>query len=159
MKSNDDLTQPVVLLKRMLYWRMAFFSLILMLAGIAIGASAMHMWMVKQRSRPQPRPPVNVARVMRRIESQLKLTPEQTEQVRPVMRRCLADLDQVRAEARPQIRQHLRVMNRDVQAVLDPQQQQQWKKISRRLMNLLQGRSMQRLGATPAGKPAGPSPG
>lgn len=149
MKTHDELTNSVVLLKRMLYWRMAFFSLILMLAGVAIGASAMHMWVVKQRSKPQPRPAVNLKRVMRRVDKQLNLTPEQSEQVRPVIRRCLADLDQVRAEARPQIRQHLRLMNRDIQAVLEPEQQKQWKRIARRLMNLLQGRAMPRLQANP----------
>jgi len=39
MKGHEDLVNPALLLKRALYWRMAFFSVIILLAGMAIGAS------------------------------------------------------------------------------------------------------------------------
>ncbi len=157
MTASNELAHPVELLKRMLYWRMAFFSVIILLAGMAIGASGAYIWLSKQKAKPTPPPAVSVNRVMRRLHAQLNLTPAQVAQIRPLLRQCLAQLDEVRNQARPQINQHLRQMNQGITAVLDEKQKQQWKGIARRLMALLQNNTARRATVTRPRAAPGPS--
>ena len=138
MKANGDSVNPALLLNRALYWRMAFFSLIILLAGVAIGASGTFMWFSKQKPKPAPPQTVTINRAMRRLNSQLKLTKAQADQVRPMLRKCVASLEQVRKKARPQINQHLRQMNQGIAFVLNDKQVRRWKKYEKQLMALLQ---------------------
>lgn len=143
MKTNEDLANPTLLLKRVLYWRMAFFSVIILLAGIGIGVSGASMWFLRQKPKPAPPQPVTINRVMRRLNYQLKLTKPQADQVRPMLRKCVVSLEQVRKKARPEINQHLRYMNQGIASVLDDNQMVQWKKYERQLMGLLQDNRVQ----------------
>ena len=138
MKANEDLVNPALLLKRALYWRMAFFSVIILLAGVAIGASGTFMWFSTQKPAPATPETVTINRAMRRLNSQLKLTKSQAELVRPMLRKCVVSLEQVRKKARPQINQHLRQMNQGIASVLDDKQTRLWKKYEKQLMGLLQ---------------------
>lgn len=144
MTPTDELAHPVELLKRMLYWRMAFFSIVILLAGIAIGASGAYIWLARQKARPTPPPTVSVNRIMHRLQSQLKLTPAQTARIRPLLHQCLIQLEEVRNQARPQINQHLRQMNRGIVAVLDNQQKRKWRGIAKRLTALLKNDAVRR---------------
>jgi len=166
MKTNEDLASPAMLLKRALYWRMAFFSVIILLAGVAIGASGMFMWRSKHKPVPETPQTVTLNRAMRQLSSQLKLTKPQAEQIKPMLRKCVASLEQVRKKARPQIKQHLRQMNNGIASVLNDTQTRRWKKYEKRLMGLLQenrvrpqasgkARSKQ---AQPAQKPSSDAP-
>ncbi len=138
MKPTEDLANPALLLKRALYWRMAFFSIIILLAGIAIGASGMFLWCSNQKPKPAVPQTVTISRAMRRLEYQLKLNKPQAEQIRPMLRRCVVALEQVRKKARPQINQHLRRMNQGIATVLEANQMKQWKRYEKQLMALLQ---------------------
>ena len=138
MKTNGDSVNPTMLLKRALYWRMAFFSVIILLAGVAIGASGTFMWFSKQKPKPVPPQTVTINKVVRRLNSQLKLTKAQTAQVKPLVRKCVVSLEQVRKKARPQINQHLRQMNQGIASVLNDNQTRRWKKYEKQLMALLQ---------------------
>ncbi|MCF7974023.1 MAG: hypothetical protein K9N55_09425 [Phycisphaerae bacterium] len=138
MKTNEDFANPTVMLKRMLYWRMAFFSVIILLAGMAIGASGMFMWLSSQKPKSISSQTMTVNRVMRQLNSQLKLSKPQADQIRPMLRKCVDSLEQVRKQARPQINQHLKHMNQGIAAVLKANQMKQWKKYEKQLMGLLQ---------------------
>lgn len=138
MKTNEDLANPALLLKRALYWRMAFFSVIILLAGVAIGASGMFIWRSKHKPTPATPQTVTINRAMRQLSSQLKLTKPQAEQIKPMLRKCVASLEQVRKKARPQINQHLRQMNNGIASVLNDTQTRRWKKYEKRLMGQLQ---------------------
>jgi hypothetical protein len=150
MKTNEELISPALLLKRVLYWRMAFFSVIILLAGMAIGASGMFMWSSKQKPVPATPQTVTINRAMRRLSSQLKLTKPQADQVKPMLRKCVVSLEQVRKKARPQINQHLRQMNKGIASVLNDTQSRRWKKYEKQLMGLLQEN---RVRAQASGKP------
>jgi hypothetical protein len=138
MKTSEDAANPTLLLKRMLYWRMAFFSVIILLAGMAIGASGMFMWLSSQKPKATPSQTMTVNRVMRQLDSQLKLSKAQADQIRPLLRKCVESLEQVRKKARPEINQSLRRMNQDIASVLKDGQMKQWKKYEKQLMGLLQ---------------------
>jgi flagellar basal body-associated protein FliL len=159
MKTNGDSVSPTLLLKRVLYWRMAFFSVIILLAGVAIGASGTFMWFSKQKPKPAPPQTVTINKAVRRLNSQLKLTKSQTDQVRPLVRKCLVSLEQVRKKARPQINQHLRQMNQGIASVLNDNQMRRWKKYEKQLMALLQeNRVRLQSSGKPRSQQAQPSP-
>ncbi len=138
MKPNEDWTNPALLLKRALYWRMAFFSIIILLAGMAIGVSGMFLWFSNQKPKPAVPQTVTISRAMRRLEKQLNLSKPQAEQIRPLLRKCVASLEQVRKQARPQINQHLRRMNQGIASVLETNQMKKWKRYEKQLMASLQ---------------------
>jgi len=138
MKTSEDVANPTWLLKRVLYWRMAFFSVIILLAGMAIGASGMFMWLSSQKPKATPSQTMTVNRVMRQLNSQLKLTKPQADQIRPMLRKCVDALEQIRKKARPEINQSLRRMNQGIASVLKDSQMKQWRKYEKQLMGLLQ---------------------
>ncbi len=138
MKPVEDLANPALLLKRALYWRMAFFSIIILLAGMAIGASGMFLWFSNQKPKAAVPQTVTINRAMRRLEYQLKLKKPQAEQIKPMLRKCVVSLEQVRKKARPQINQDLRHMNQGIASVLEANQMKKWKRYEKELMALLQ---------------------
>jgi len=75
---------------------------------------------------------------MNGLNSQLKLTKSQSELIKPMLRKCVVSLEQVRKKARPEINQHLRQMNNGIASVLDEKQTRLWKKYEKKLMALLQ---------------------
>ena len=149
MKRIEDLTNPAVLLKRLLYWRMAFFGLVILLAGMAIGAGM--TLMTTRAGSSEPLPALSVDRIMRGLRYQLDLTDPQVREIRPMVRTCMEELDKIRREARPQINQELHHLGDGIASVLDNTQAARWKACQKRLMEQFNGgriqRPAQRLGA------------
>jgi hypothetical protein len=117
---------PLVLLRRLHRWRMAFFGLVILLAGMLTGA-AITLVVVRHLARVRPLPPeVVVARMLEQIGPRLRLSPEQMQQIGPILREHVKRLDQIREQGRDQIVEELRQMNQEVSVVLTDDQQRRW---------------------------------
>ena len=115
-------------LKQMHRWRMAFFGLVILLAGIVIGVSS--MFMVSHRRQPPPLPPLDEAtnRVLIKERDRLGLSPKQVKQFGPILKKHMDKLDEIRTTAREQITERLQLMNEEVSSVLDERQKRLWER-------------------------------
>ena len=141
-------------LKQMHRWRMAFFGLVILLAGIVIGISSMSM--LSHRRKPSPPPPPEVAadRVLNREKGRLSLSGEQVKQLGPIFKKHMDKLDEIRMTAREQITERLQLMNEEVSSVLDERQKRLWE---RDLQDL--GRELRPTRRRERHGPPGPRPG
>ena len=104
------------------------FSLVTLLSGIIIGAAGTLLVVGLPEQEPAlPGPEYFSRRVVRHMTRELGLTAQQQESIRSVMETHMQALDAIREEARPQIRQEIETMNDEIMALLDTDQQQQWK--------------------------------
>ena len=115
-------------LRQMHHWRMAFFGLVILLAGIIIGAASMSILAPDRLKRP-PQPPETATRMMiGRLRRELGLSPEQDEKIGPILQKHLQKLDDIRAGARTEITEQLQQMNEGVSAVLTEEQKRIWQR-------------------------------
>ena len=115
-------------LRQMHHWRMAFFGLVILLAGIVIGAASMSILAPDRLTRP-PQPPETATRMMiGRLRRELGLSPEQDEKIGPILQKHLQKLDDIRAGARTEITEQLQQMNEGVSAVLTEEQKRIWQR-------------------------------
>jgi len=121
-------------------WRMAFFGLIILIAGIAIGGSSMLIFAPKKLIQPPPGPEFRSLRMIPPLRRDLGLTPEQAEKIKPILDKHMQKLDTIRTEARSEIAETLKQMNREIAAILTDQQQQLWQREIDRLQNELRPR-------------------
>jgi len=140
-EKNDDL---IKVLERMHRWRMAFFALVILIAGIVIGASSMTIFGRRQIMRKPHSPEIAVERMMRQLIEHLDLTTEQRQAIRPILIEHMEMLHQIRMNVRPQIQAQLVSLNDDVSALLDEEQEQQWQREFQRLQNQFQRRPRRR---------------
>ncbi len=112
-------------LKQMHRWRMAFFSLVILLAGIVIGASS--LFLLRRRPKP-PLPPLDVAtrRLLDEQRDRLDLSPEQMDKIGPIFQKYIGLLEEIRMAAFEQITEQLQLMNKEVSSVLDDHQRRLW---------------------------------
>lgn len=115
-------------LKQMHRWRMAFFGLVILLAGIVIGVSSMSMLSHRRKPSPPPPPEVTANRVLNREKGRLGLSPEQVEQLEPIFKKHMGKLEEIRMTAREQITEQLQLMNEEVSSVLDERQERLWER-------------------------------
>ena len=115
-------------LKQMHRWRMAFFGLVILLAGIIIGAASMSILAPNRLKRP-PQPPERATRMMiGRLRRELGLSPEQDDKIGPILQNHMQKLDNIRADARIEITEELREMNEGISAVLTEDQKRIWQR-------------------------------
>jgi hypothetical protein len=135
---NRENDTQIIMLQRIHRWRMAFFGLVILLAGIVIGAAGV---MIMNRCRPvapPPAPEVAGERLMRGLDRHLDLTPGQAEAIKPVIRKHMQKLREIRMSARPRIVEQLRLMNEEVSSLLDDRQRRLWQDHLRRLQRRLE---------------------
>ena len=115
-------------LKQMHRWRMAFFGLVILLAGIVIGVSS--MFMISHRRKPPHLPPMHevTKRALDRIQVRMCLSGEQMKQFGPIFKKHMDKLDEMRKTAREQITERLKLMNEEVSSVLDERQKRLWER-------------------------------
>lgn len=104
------------------------FIVLTLISGIIIGAGM--MLIVKgsptsEKTLP-PAPEYMSGRMIQRIARELKLPPEQQEQLGPILQKHMKAMDDIRLEARPKIMEEIKQMNDEIMAILDEQQQQLW---------------------------------
>lgn len=123
---SDTQTEQIQLIKRIHQWKMAFYGLIILLAGIVIGVCGT-LLVGPYRPADQKR---NIEfineRMIRHLQHRLNLDPQQRRQVQMIMQTHMKTLDDIREQARPQIAEIMNELYVDIRAVLDEQQQQAW---------------------------------
>jgi hypothetical protein len=107
-----------------------FFSTLILISGIVIGAGL--TFIITGRSNiPKSLPPAPEymsGRMVKRIAEELKLPPEQREQLEPIVQKHMKAIDDIRQDARPKIMEEIKQMNDAIMAILDEGQQQLWQK-------------------------------
>lgn len=104
------------------------FSLLILISGIIIGVGLTRItsrYLKGPRKLP-PGPEYMSERMVQRIIRELHLTPEQQQQISPIVTRHMKAIDDIRKEARPKVSQEVKSMNEEILAILDDSQQQLW---------------------------------
>lgn len=115
--------------------RMALFGLVILLAGSVIGAASIMIVAPSHRLTRPLRP--SDKSLLPNLERCLHLTPEQREEIEPILQGHMQRLDDIRADARSEIDETLGQMNKDIAAVLTEQQKQIWQQRLNRLQRQL----------------------
>ena len=105
-----------------------FLSTLILISGIVIGAGLTLIITGHsnvQKSLP-PAPEYMSGRMVKRIANELKLPPEQREQLEPIVKKHMKAMDDIRQDARPKIIDEIKQMNDEIMAILDEGQQQLW---------------------------------
>jgi FtsZ-binding cell division protein ZapB len=154
-------------------WRMAFFGLIILVAGIAIGGSSMLIFAPEKIIKPPRGHEFASGRMVGQLRRELRLSPEQAEKIEPILKEHMETLHNIRIDAQDQIGEALEQMNEQISSILTDRQKQMWQKRLRHLQSPLHGGG-QRRGEGPGGNrfrrgeqdrfrrgpgPGGPGPG
>lgn len=153
MNQADLNENPIVLLRRLHRWRMAFFGLVILLAGITIGAAGTLLVVRPEPPGPPRDPDVAVAMMMGRFRNELQLTPDQMNAIRAVLRERMQRLHEIREQARPEIESQLEALKSEIDAVLTEEQRGRWQ----RIVSRLEGEFRYGMRRGP-GRPGGPRP-
>ena len=104
------------------------FSTLILISGIVIGAGLTLIITGQSnvtKSLP-PAPEYMSGRMVKRIAEELKLPPEQREQLEPIVKKHMKAMDDIRQDARPKIMDEIKQMNDEIMAILDEGQQPLW---------------------------------
>jgi Spy/CpxP family protein refolding chaperone len=140
-----------VYLRKIYRWRMAFFSLVILLAGLVIGSASTVIVLRSRFGQPGGGGMGQFAggRMLERLERELDLSPEQREELEPIVQKYMQELHEIRRNAGRTIDEKLQLMNEEISSVLDEDQQRRWQHHLERLRERLPGRGRRR----------GPGPG
>ncbi len=144
------------------------WKLILLLAGIflagGLAGGFLTLRFVHQKMRERGAPEQWGPARLRMLADRLDLTPDQVERLKPIVRRDVEDLNRLRQQSFSETRRILERMERDIAAVLTPDQKQKFEQLNKELRErsrrmFEQRRNERRDGKphTPEGKD-GPSP-
>ena len=125
MNDTDTTKTSHDYLRQIHRWRMAFFGLVILLAGIVLGVSS--MFLIRRRPKP-PLPPLDVAtnRLLDEQRDRLGLSPEQMDKIGPIFQKYMGTLEEIRMGAFEQISKQLELMNEEVSLVLNEHQRRLW---------------------------------
>jgi hypothetical protein len=141
MSQNEKINNPVVSqINKAHFWRMAFFGLVILVAGIVIGGSSMLIFAPKKLIQPPPGPEFSSLRMIPPLRRDLDLTSEQAEKIQPILDKYMQKLNTIRTEARTEIAGTLKQMNQDIAAILTDGQKQLWQREIERLQSELRPR-------------------
>jgi len=173
MSQNQTTNNPAVSnINKAHNWRMAFFGLIILAAGVVIGGSSMLIFAPKKLIRPPRAPEFASGRMVGQLQRELRLSPEQAEKIEPILKEHMETLNNIRIDAQDQIGEALEQMNEQISSILTDRQKQMWESRLRHLQSPLRGGGPRR-GEGPGGRfrggqqdrfrrgpgPGGPGPG
>jgi hypothetical protein len=133
MSDNQTNETPNIYQVKMHRWRMAFFGLVILLAGIVIGASTVLIGKWHFLRGPGLGPEHTADRMIQGLRHELDLSPQQRKQIEPIIHRHMERLDEIRRDARPLIKDELRRMNEEIAPILNEEQRMQWRQMQQRL--------------------------
>lgn len=156
---NEQYNDQIQLLKKVHRWRLAFFGIIILIAGIVIGAAGAMIY----KASAFPEPPKGIefvnANSMKRLKRELNLSEEQSVKIEKIFNDHLKVLSDIRKQARSQIAEEMNGLYADVLKILDKQQQEQWDKSIQRLReHITTGRKRFRRGTERDSKKMRPGP-
>jgi hypothetical protein len=126
---NENADSPMVLLRRLHHWRMAFFGVVILLAGM-LGGAAATLLVVRHLGPDRPPPPVRAVKMMlARLDSPLHLTPEQRQQIEPILQNHFVKLNQIQENGEKAIVDELRLLSQEMGGVLTADQMHLWEQL------------------------------
>jgi len=131
-------------------WRMAFFGLIILIAGIAIGGSSMLIFAPDKIMKPPRGPEFASGRMVGQLHRELRLSPEQAEKIEPILKEHMETLHNIRIDAQDEIGKALEKMNKQISSILTERQKRMWESSLHRVQSPLRGGG-QRWGEGPGG--------
>lgn len=155
MNQQECPDSPMVLLRRLHRWRMAFFGLVILLAGMLSGAAVTLLTLGHLRAEGLPPVEKVVVDMLGDVGPRLRLSAEQVQQVEPILQKHMARLQEIWADGRTQIVEQLKAMNEEMSVVLDDNQQRLWQQY----MQGLPGQFRHAYGPPHIGVGPGPGPG
>ena len=140
MSQNQTINNPAVShINKAHNWRMAFFGLIILTAGIVIGGSSMLIFAPKKLIKPPRAPEFASGRMVGQLRRELRLSPEQAEKIDPILKEHMEALNNIRIDAQDQIGEALEQMNEQISSILTERQKQMWETRLRHLQSPLHG--------------------
>jgi hypothetical protein len=107
-------------------YQMAFWGLIILIGGIAIGSAATVMVTGRRHQPLMPGIEGSSQRMLQGMQHELDLTPDQQRQIEPLIRQHMAKLNEIRSKAQPLIMQEFKLMHDEIAKVLTPEQLRLW---------------------------------
>lgn len=147
MSETEKMDNLIIAMQKMHRWRMAFFGLVILLAGIVIGISIMLIVNPSKFKAPLPPPEIASERMIRDLRHHLHLSPEQADIIMPILKEHLERMHEIRMGVRPQIVEQIRAMDEQISPLLNDQQRQIWRQHFQRMQkDLEQGPRLKRFG-------------
>jgi hypothetical protein len=129
MDKNDHMNIDTI--RKLHRWRMAFFGMVILLAGIVIGGASI-MVLLPHKLQP-PGPEFDSLRMLPSLRRDLGLSTEQSKRISPILEEHMNKLGEIRTEARDDIAETLKQMNEDMCEILTDRQERLWKRSLERL--------------------------
>ena len=142
---------PVNCIDKLHCCRMAFFGVVILVAGVVIGGASMMILAPDKLMKPPRGPEFGSQRMIPPLRRELGLSPEQEEKIKPILDSHMEKLDEIRMEARSEIEEALTQMNKGISDILTEDQRQIWQRSLDRL-----DREFHRGGPRRGGGPRGP---
>jgi Spy/CpxP family protein refolding chaperone len=101
------------------------------IAGLLVGAVADRIWLFRHGGGPERHRIAD--RIVEHLSRDLNLTPQQKQQVATIVAAHAKKMDAVWSNVRPQIRTEIDAANREISAVLTPEQREKFDKLRMRL--------------------------
>jgi hypothetical protein len=121
--TKDD---TIKYIEKMHRWRMAFFGLVILLAGIVIGSAFTFVFVKRASFDNSPDSGRAAAKMLDRLAPRLQLSAQQQKSLKTILKEYMENLQQIRNEARPKISEQLRKMNDQTSIVLTKKQKRIW---------------------------------
>jgi hypothetical protein len=106
--------------------RMGFLGIVILVAGIVIGAALARVIFAPGQPGIYIPPGVRAEKMLEMLDDVLGLSGEQKEKLGPVLKQRFAKLEKIHEEVWPQIAEELRLINQDISSVLDEAQSHRW---------------------------------
>jgi hypothetical protein len=124
-------------IRKIYYWRTAFFGLVILIAGIVIGGASISIYMTHRTTRPERGPEFNSLQVIPPLRRNLNLSQEQSNKIKPIIDGSMKKLRDIRENARTEIESTLQQMNKEISKILNDTQRQRWQREVNRLQREL----------------------
>ena len=139
-------------IRKIYYWRSAFFGLVILIAGAVIGGATMSIMTTQRLRRPGRGSEFRSLQVLPPLRRDLGLSQEQSEKIKPLLDGHMEKLENIRESARIEIEETLRQMNEEISAILTDRQRQIWQREMSRLQQELRPGGPRRNGMGPRGR-------
>lgn len=111
----------------------AIVVVVAFLAGIVIGVAGDHFWRIRHFGRGPRQPALITALILRRLDHELNLTPQQEQAVRQILTAREQRIGALMSTVRPQIRQQIDAANAEIEKVLTPEQRLKFEQMHMRM--------------------------
>lgn len=114
-------------------WIAVLLSCVIFACGFLAGGSVVFLYLRNQALFAVHHPQRMPSQIARRLTNLLDLSPDQAAAVQQILQRRQSRLMEIRRDVQPRVVVELDQLEREIAAVLNPRQQEEWHAITRRL--------------------------